>query len=176
MANDKFKALVHYIVSECPDAGQLGSIRLNKTLWYVDYDFFLKTGRSVTGVDYVRKDFGPVPREIHAAVHELVAEGKISVSEPGGRYRPRMFISKEVPQNNHLSKDEEETARRVLEWVMGHYASEISEKTHDLAWEAAFDGEVIPFRAVMAANIIEPDDDARAWASQAMLRLEGRTA
>ena len=173
MVTEKFKALVHHIVSECPDASQLGSTRLNKTLWYTDYESFLKTGRSITGEEYVRKDFGPVPKDIQEAITLLQRDGKISVSEPAGRYQPRMFVSLKNPATNHLSRDEEETARRVLQWVMGHYASEISEKTHDLAWEAACDGEVIPFEAVMAANIVDPDAAARAWATKAIARIEG---
>ncbi|MBI2552566.1 SocA family protein [Candidatus Uhrbacteria bacterium] len=42
--------------------GTLGKLKLMKLLYYLDFDFFEKYGRSVTGDEYLRFENGPVPR------------------------------------------------------------------------------------------------------------------
>src|SRR3989338_5150775 len=41
--------------------GTLGKLKLMKLLYYLDFDFFEKYGRSVTGDEYLRFEYGPVP-------------------------------------------------------------------------------------------------------------------
>ena len=40
----------------------LGKLKLMKLLYFLDFDFFEKYGRSVTGDEYLRFEYGPVPR------------------------------------------------------------------------------------------------------------------
>lgn len=42
--------------------GTLGKLKLMKLLYFLDFDFFEKYGRSVTGDEYLRFENGPVPR------------------------------------------------------------------------------------------------------------------
>lgn len=42
--------------------GTLGKLKLMKLLYFLDFDFFEKYGKSVTGDEYLRFDKGPVPR------------------------------------------------------------------------------------------------------------------
>ena len=42
--------------------GTLGKLKLMKLLYFLDFDFFEKYGRSVTGDEYLRFEYGPVPR------------------------------------------------------------------------------------------------------------------
>ena len=42
--------------------GTLGKVKLMKLLYYLDFDFFEKYGRSVTGDQYLRFEMGTVPR------------------------------------------------------------------------------------------------------------------
>jgi uncharacterized phage-associated protein len=41
--------------------GTLGKLKMMKLLYYLDFDFFEKYGRSVTGDEYKRFEMGPVP-------------------------------------------------------------------------------------------------------------------
>ncbi|MBI4114235.1 MAG: DUF4065 domain-containing protein [Candidatus Niyogibacteria bacterium] len=41
--------------------GTLGKLKLMKLLYFLDFDFFEKYGRSVTGDEYLRFEYGPVP-------------------------------------------------------------------------------------------------------------------
>ena len=40
----------------------LGKLKMMKPLYYLDFDFFEKYGRPVTGDEYLRFEYGPVPR------------------------------------------------------------------------------------------------------------------
>ena len=42
--------------------GTLGKLKMMKLLYYLDFDFFEKYGKSVTGDEYLRFENGPVPR------------------------------------------------------------------------------------------------------------------
>jgi uncharacterized phage-associated protein len=75
---EKFKALVHYVCDKAEDPSVLGSVKLNKVLWYSDSICYMVSGESITGETYVKRQHGPVPRHVVKAVNELVSEGKIA--------------------------------------------------------------------------------------------------
>ena len=41
--------------------GTLGKVKLMKLLYFLDFDYFEKTGKSITGDEYLRFEHGPVP-------------------------------------------------------------------------------------------------------------------
>lgn len=165
MSKEKFKALVHFMVHECKDdPDRLGAIRLNKALWYTDVAAFKANGTSVSGESYVKRQRGPVPARVLAALRELKDEGKIQIEEPKHHYDARKFISMQEPSSNLLSEDERGLAQHVLECVCGVTANEISEISHDIVWEAAELGEEIPLYATLAANEGAITEEMRAWA------------
>lgn len=51
--------------------GTLGKLKMMKLLYYLDFDFFEKYGRSVTGDEYLRFDNGPVPRMAEKILKEM---------------------------------------------------------------------------------------------------------
>ena len=80
MNRSKFKALVHYVIGKT-DSSRLGAIRLNKILWYVDTLTYRAEGASVTGGAYVKRQFGPVPKQILSMLGELEHENAIVIRE-----------------------------------------------------------------------------------------------
>ncbi len=151
---NKFKALVHFILYECrgPDnVSNLGAIRLNKTLWYSDVMAYkMREGRSITESEYVKRQKGPVPKYILRTLEELKEENKIDIEEPKFPYDTRKFICKEAPQDALLSDEDKEIANLALDIVLGRTANEISEETHTIIWNAAKLGETIPLYATLA--------------------------
>jgi uncharacterized phage-associated protein len=57
----KYKNAVLFFANKICN-GTLGKLKLMKLLYYLDFDFFEKYGRSVTGDEYLRFEYGPVPR------------------------------------------------------------------------------------------------------------------
>src|SRR3972149_10475712 len=57
----KYKNAILFVAKKIQN-GTLGKLKLMKLLYFLDFDFFEKYGRSVTGDEYLRFEYGPVPR------------------------------------------------------------------------------------------------------------------
>lgn len=177
MATKKFKALVHFIVHECLDnPGRLGSVRLNKALWFTDMTSYQMTGASVTSEKYVKRKMGPVPATILRTIRELEQEGKIVVRGRKTYYDPYHYISLVDPDVRCLSQSDRSLAREAINFVCGHSANEISDTTHDEVWSAAKEGEEIPLYATLATGKGTITDDVKIWAESIVQELEGEKA
>lgn len=166
MSKEKFKALTHFIISECDDnPGKLGAVRLNKSLWFTDMYSYWVNGVSVTGEKYVKRRKGPVPATVLATLEELKADEIIAVIEPQHQYDTRKYISLIAPDAGALSSSERELAREVVAFVCGKTANEISDMTHEEVWHAAEEGEEIPLYATLATGRGAITDEVKAWAN-----------
>ncbi len=166
MSTAKFKALVHYVVASCDDPQSLGATRLNKILWFADTTVYRKTGASITGETYVKRQRGPVPKTILKTIRELEQAGKIHVREKEfAGYKMRLFIPLEEPDVSLFSPVELEVVKAISEEICGrHTANSISELSHDQIWAAAKDGEEIPLYATLASKRGEFTPKIAAWA------------
>ena len=64
-ANDtKMRELILYVASKSQHDPKFGSTKLNKILFFADFAFYFKHGRSVTGQEYMRLKHGPAPRRL----------------------------------------------------------------------------------------------------------------
>lgn len=173
MSGAKFKELVHFMIHECRDNPmRLGSVRLNKALWFTDMLAYQETGTSISGEHYIKRQKGPVPRTILATLRELEQADSISIEEPAFQYAPRQHFSRTAPEFKHLSAADRDFAKRVLDAVCQHSANDISEATHEEIWEAAEEGEEIPLYATLASGRGEITDAVRAWADACIAEIE----
>src|SRR5581483_10389614 len=72
------KALVHYVIAKAKTS-RLGSVRLNKILWYIDVLTYKAAGRSLTGETYVKQPRGPVAEHLPRILGELEHSGAIAI-------------------------------------------------------------------------------------------------
>jgi hypothetical protein len=174
MDQAKFDALVHYVCAKCDDPSALGATKLNKVLWYADVLAYLGTGKSITGATYVKRQFGPVPKDIMAARARLTAAGAIvERSALVGAYEQKQMVALARPDVSLFTAEEISVVDDVIDHVCRrHTARSISNLTHDHIWEAAAIGEVIPLSAMHASFIGEVDEDDVAWAKKEMDRIE----
>jgi uncharacterized phage-associated protein len=166
---EKLKDAILVIASRCPPA-ELGNVKLHKALYFADMLFFLREGRPLTGVQYIKQKFGPVARHLTAMVGELVAEGRLKVTEEeyyGLLKKSYLPTAKHEPA--HLSKQEVSLLHDMADFVRGSSAKEISEFSHNAAWEAADLGEVIPYFTALRLLPVEVSDSDRQWALDSAL-------
>ena len=175
MSVKMLKALVHFIVHECrDDPRKLGSVRLNKALWFTDVWTYKSAGKPVTGARYVKREMGPVPKAILPVLRQLEAEGKIEIHEPTNYYEPRMFVSNLKPDVRGLSDSGLETAKDALGYVCDNSANDISNITHDEVWHAAMEGEEIPLFATLATGKGAITDDTKEWANNIIQEIQAQ--
>lgn len=169
---DKFAALVHHIVHSC-DPKQLGAIRLNKALWYIDVLAYQTMGEPVTGETYRRRQFGPVPSGIMPVLDSLARDGKIAIQRAEHAYETTKFFSLQEPPDGVLTSDEKRLAAVVLDARLERSANAISEMTHDVIWRAARDGQEIPLAATLVAVPGEVTPEMIQWADQTISDAHG---
>ena len=163
---DKLKGLVHYVCSKAKDPSCLGSVKLNKVLWYSDSINYLVNGSSITGETYVKRQHGPVPKHIMAAVDALVTDRKIARGKVDhfGFMKNEYFVIEE-PDLTNFQAPQIALVDSAFEHVcMNHTAKSVSEETHGVIWQAAEMGEELPLYTVFASSVGEIDETDIAWA------------
>jgi hypothetical protein len=170
----KFKNLVHYVISRVEDPSQLGAVKLNKIVWYIDAEAYLRTGESLTGARYSKMPQGPVPKAMLPIIRELEQESSILVETVDyyGRGK-RQYRSLSAPDREIFAKDELEYIDEITDIIaLRHTATSISERTHGAAWKLADDGEDLPFFAVLADDLQKVTDSDIQWAKGRMNAFE----
>jgi len=66
----KYKNAILFFAGKIQN-GTLGKLKMMKLLYYLDFDFFEKYGKSVTGDQYLRFENGPVPRMAEKLLKEM---------------------------------------------------------------------------------------------------------
>ena len=174
MVNEKLKEALHYVIECCDDSSRLGAVRLNKILWFSDCHSYRENGSSITADGYVKRRFGPVPKKVLAATRELEEEGKIAIREVpySSRKSFREFMSLRKPEHYVLSEQDLTTLETYTQIICNEFsAAKISEISHDQIWEAADEGEEIPFYTIFAAVPGAITDDVRNWANEVAPRI-----
>lgn len=175
MSNIKLKQLAHYVCWKCEDPSKLGATKLNKVLWLSDVLAFKVNGLSITNSEYVKRQFGPVPKQILVVRQELVAEKKIHERHDDiGGMTGVHFTALQRPDTSLFSLKELEIVNSVLDEICEkHTATSISEFSHDAVWAAARMGESIPMFAWLAGTPGELSDDDFVWADSQIAVIEG---
>jgi hypothetical protein len=165
MQNDRLTALVHYLVDRC-DPASLGATKLNKALWFADREAHILLGHTITGRDYIKLENGPVPAGIGPVLGELKAAGaiverRVRVIE----HTRREFEAARPADVSKFSEQELALIDAVADFVCARSAREISDISHDEAWESFEIGEVIPVEVGSAAAFLAPiSEDKLRWA------------
>lgn len=164
---EKFKRLVHYVCHRCGDPRKLGAVKLNKILWFSEMFTFERTGLTLTGETYVKRQRGPAPKHVLAVLDELESENQLCIREPESQYEPRMFFAKQRPDLAGFTPDDISVIDALIaEICENHTAASISDATHDAIYELAQMGEEIPPYAFLASRMAEIGDQDLRWAQQ----------
>lgn len=163
---EKLKALVHYVIGRCDDPNMLGSIKLNKVLWVSDLWAYAKWGEPITGEHYIKQQFGPIA-SIVGILNELENEKKIVTRqrETFGHMKTDYIGLKPLENISEVfNADQISLVDEAIDYVCGHTAKGISDKTHDAIWELAEIGEEIPYQAMWASRLDGVTKEDVKWA------------
>lgn len=166
MNRTKLKRLIHYVCSRCQDnPARLGAVKLNKVIWYVETNHYVKTnGHALTGARFIKEKNGPVVAAMLPLLEELVEDGVLDIrTAPAGNYFRTEYITKTAPDLTLFNSEDLKLIDRMTEDVCAHTATSISDATHAEWWKLAEMGETIPLFAIMATPRAVTDED-RAWA------------
>ena len=151
ISEKKYQEVILYLADKL--GGEIkGKKKLAKLLYFVDFDFFEKFQKSITGDMYKALPMGPFPITMEKVVTGMVDEKKIVISLEKTRtdYNPtEIYRIKEKPEI-FFSKDEQKILDRVV-LKYGHLSGkQLEDLTHaeapyigtapnqEIAYELAF--------------------------------------
>lgn len=151
-AAPKLKESIIYVLDLCRHKPIVGDAALNTILYFSDFIHYATTGRSITGVRYIKEKHGPAPTEdaLQAAWEELVAEDRLRVREEWSFDSPkRVPIVMGRVDRSLFTKSELDIVDFVLNHFCKYSTTEIAGITNsDLGWRMAELGAEIPYHTV----------------------------
>ncbi len=145
----KYRNAILYFASKVGRGSVWGRKKLYKLFYYLDFDFFEKYDRPITGDVYHRLQMGPAPSYLDVIANDLSKEGLLSVkpNETGSGYIDTI-VYKAIGDPDMSVFDVEEVA--MLERIVSKYGDKTGKElellTHKEApYLAVEEGEEIPF-------------------------------
>lgn len=146
----KFKNILLYILEQCAGKPNVGETLLYKLLYFSDFNYYEKYEEHLTGAQYRKLPYGPVPQKLDAILRQMIEEGSLKrMKATYHGYLQTRYIPMEKADLTGMNAAEKETIDRVIDRFSDWSASAISDYSHkDMPWKASEEGEVIDYELV----------------------------
>ncbi len=147
---EKYKQMIlAYLRKAISSDGKILKTKLAKMLYLADFAWFYNCLESMSGMQYRRIKYGPVPDMYFRAIDELEESGKISINRKGDM----LLISENRGSKNQaldeLSKEELNLIEKIAEKWKDKKTSEIVDFTHNqLPYKICSQDEIIPYELI----------------------------
>lgn len=158
---DKMRAVILHACHAC-HADDLGAVKLNKVLYYLDMLTYAHHRTAVTGATYRKRPNGPTSDQLLFSLRDMERAGdlKINTVNYHGYYKKEYVALVDAP-SEVLSASEVEMLDDVIDFVCRqNTARSISEYSHTFPWEMADMGGEIPYRSAMLLFPMQPSPEA----------------
>lgn len=144
MNKEKYRNAILFFAENVPN---LGRVKLNKLLYFLDFDHFEKYDEPVTGDDYQNNELGPVPVHIEQVIMEMESERLVEVMVEPVIDFVRYHLVPLAHYNSAVFKSSEMEMLGAISEKWGHHtAKELVIASHGEApWIATSSGELIPY-------------------------------
>lgn len=163
---EKLREVLLYVLGKVGAKPNVGETVLYKLLYFIDFDYYEKTGKSITGLSYIRNHFGPTPAiDFKQVVEGMEASEDLEIVET--KYfnnTQRKYLPNKTSDLHELSAGEIKHIDETLARLSDKSATELSELSHyDTPWVVAKQGEKIQYRDVfyrtVRTAVTEPEDE-----------------
>ena len=172
----KLKSLILYILSNYSNS-ELTVTKLQKLLYYCDFDYYHKHNKSISGYTYFKNHYGPTVKDLPSIVKDLADEGLIKVLESQNYYGSPQTNFALIKMSEGIEKEFSDSERLVIDEVNQAYRglspSEISTLSHrDPPYvvaeeQGAIDYENVNYRDEGAKEDQQLDDEAQTYFEEA---------
>lgn len=147
---EKFKQMYFRILSHYKANG-IPKTKFAKLLYLADFSSFYDTSEPISGVPYVRMDYGPVADPYLRLTDELFDNGMISITPLDNAQMIKSVTS--AVSDDLLSESEKKRIDEICELWKDRRTSEIVHFTHEqIPWSVCKDGEYIPYSLIVQEN------------------------
>lgn len=148
----KYKEMIlAYLRNSGSDDGKLPKTKLAKLLYLADFAWFYNNFESMSGMQYRRNHYGPVPDMYFRALDELEDEGKINID----RTKNGVVLIREARRSekdilSNITKDEIALIKAISKKWQGKRTQEIVNFTHNqLPFKICSPDEIIPYELII---------------------------
>ena len=143
----KFKNVLLYILERCAGKPNVGETVLYKLLYFSDFNYYELYEEHLTGAQYRKLPYGPVPQKLDTIIVQMMENGMIHRIKT--KYYDKMqtrYIPLVKADLTELKASEKEVIDQVIEQMSDWSASAISSYSHqDMPWLASKEGEEINY-------------------------------
>jgi hypothetical protein len=148
--NHKARQLLLHVAWASESDPRFGMTKLNKILFYADFESFARTGKSITGEPYIKQQFGPVPIRLKKLIKDMEDSEQLCLvarSYFGSpQQRPVARIEADL---SGFTAQEIALVDQVIRRLWDSTGTEVSDLSHEfVGWRAASKGEEIPYETV----------------------------
>lgn len=164
---EKLRALVLYVCSKCPPS-QLGAVKLHKVLYFSDMIHFVASGTPITGAPYRKRPFGPTCDPLLPLLRDMENSGELEVDKVDyfGFWK-KEYHSRVEPDLSRFSDAEIHLIDDIIDFVcLSSTARQISEFSHNRAWELAEPGEELPYSSAFVLIPHQASPETLEWAEE----------
>lgn len=146
----KFKNILLYILERCGGKPNVGETVLYKLLYFSDFNFYETYEEHLTGAQYRKLPYGPVPQKIDSLISQMIEKGRLQrIKTEYHGYPQTRYIPLDKADLREMTAAEKDIIDRVIDRFSDWPASAISEFSHkDLPWKATEDGDIIDYELV----------------------------
>lgn len=104
---EKFKQVLHYIISRTEPFQNIGAEVIYKLLYFNDFNYYELTELKMTGEAYGKLNHGPVPKHFHSVIAEMKSDELIEeIATTYDLHKQIKYQSLTNPQLTQLSANE----------------------------------------------------------------------
>lgn len=156
-SKDKLKELIVYISSKCGDDIKFGKTKLNKILFWSDFLYYFKRRKAITGHNYVKLPYGPIPNDIETLLKEMEANKDIGLAIlNAGPYKQTKLVALREPNLGLFDADMIAHVDSIIEDVCGeksYSATQLSDGTHQtMGWIVTDTADTIPYQTIFVKH------------------------
>jgi transcriptional regulator with XRE-family HTH domain len=144
---NKFKNVLLYILERCAGKPNVGETVLYKLLYFSDFNYYELYEEHLTGANYCKLPYGPVPQKLDTIINDMMENGLIKRIKT--EYYDKMqtrYIPLSKANLTELKASEKEVIDKVIEQMSDWSATAISDYSHkDLPWEVTDEGKEIHY-------------------------------
>ena len=152
---EKYKQMIlSYIRNAGSKDGCITKTKLAKLVYLADFVWFYNHLESMSGMQYRKIRYGPVPDSYFRAVDELFEDGQIEITptEDGAMLISQTRNGAKIALSE-ISKDEEKLIKSISDKWKDKNTQEIVTFTHNqLPYAVCLDNEIIPYELITQEN------------------------
>ena len=161
----KFSESILYIARKSEEDPRFGAVKLNKILYFSDFNAFRLLGSPITGAQYQKLSEGPAPREMLGVRRTLIDAGRIRIE-----FRPyfngvqQRVEAIDEPDVSVFAEGEVRIMDEAIDALWNMSARQASDLSHtEIGWQVAGQGETIPYETTWLSSDPIPQEAEEFW-------------